>query len=305
MNKFLSANIITSTISIATPLFIAALGGLFNERVGIVNVGLEGIMLSGAFTSAVVSYYTGSAWMGVVGAILIGILLGILHSFICIKLQAEHVVSGVAINILAESTTIFLLQLFFGNKGQTPTVTTIGNLGSKLDSIPILGVLFHNMSYITLIGIVLIIISHVFLYYTKAGLRYRSIGENPYAAQSLGIDVKAYMYIGVIIGCAMAGLAGSYLSIGMLNVFTKNMTAGRGYIALAAVIFGRWTPLGSLLASLFFGYVMALQISTQSLAIPAQVVEMFPYIATLVVLTFAYKNAKGPAHSGKAFVNEK
>lgn len=304
MSNFISPSIVVLTLSIATPLFITALGGLFNERAGIVNVGLDGIMLSGAFTSAVVSYYTNSAFLGVIGAIVIGLILGVLHAFVCIKLQADHVVSGVAINILAGSVTVFLLQMIFNNKGQTPTVSTIGNLGKTFDSIPLLCTILHNMSYLTILGIILVIASHFFLYYTNAGLRLRSVGENPYAAQSLGINVKLYMYGGVIAGCALAGLGGAYLSIGMLNVFTKNMTAGRGFIALAAMIFGRWTPLGGLLASLFFGYVMAIQISTQGLSIPAQLVESIPYIATLIVLVFAYKNAKGPSHTGKAFSNE-
>lgn len=290
MSNFISLNILSLTLSIATPLFLAALGGLFNERAGIVNVGLDGIMLAGAFAAAVGCYYTGSPWMGVLFSIIVGLVFGLLHSFICIGLQTDHVVSGVAINILSGSATIFLLQLLFGNKGQTPAVKRIGTLG--------------GLNYLTIIGIFIIILSHIFLYYTKGGLRLRSIGENPYAAQSLGIPVKKYMYISVIVGCGLAGLSGSYLSIGMLNVFTKNMTAGRGFIALAAMIFGRWTPFGSFLASLFFGYVMALQISTQGLQIPSQLVESLPYIATLVVLAFASKKAQGPQHDGKIFSPE-
>lgn len=291
MDKFISFDILILTISIATPLFIASLGGVYCERVGIVNVGLEGMILSGAFMAVVGSYYTGSAWMGVLVAVGTGALLGILHSFICIKLQAEHVISGVAINILASSMTVFLLEVLFGNKGQTPTVNQIGKIG--------------EFSILTIIGIALVIGSHLMFKYTKIGLRLRSVGENPYAAQSLGVPVKKYMYICVIVGCSLAGLAGSYLSIGMLNVFTKNMSAGRGFIALAAVIFGRWTPLGSFGASLFFGYFMALQVSIQGLQVPSQLIEAIPYIATLVILVFTYKNTRGPAHAGQVFAFDK
>ncbi|QGP93636.1 Branched-chain amino acid transport system / permease component [Neomoorella glycerini] len=302
MSLLISASIIQITLLIATPLFIGALGGLFCERVGVVNVGLDGIMLAGAFTAAVVSYYSQSALLGVLAAVLAGALLGVLHAFICVGLKTDHVVSGVAINILASSTTVFLLQLFFGNKGQSPSCPKIGVLGTGMAHIPLLGPLLQNMSYLTLAGLVLVIISHLFLYHTKMGLRLRAVGENPYAAQSLGVPVVKYMYGGVILGCALAGLAGAFLSVGMLNVFTKNMTAGRGFIALAAMIFGRWTPFGSLLASLFFGYVMAWQINAQGWQVPAQLVEAIPYLATLLVLAFVSRRARGPAHTGKIYI---
>lgn len=300
--SFLSESIFQITLLIATPLFIGALGGLFCERVGVVNVGLDGIMLAGAFTAAVVSYYSQSALIGVLGALLVGALLGLLHAFICVGLKTDHVVSGVAINILTSSTTIFLLQLFFGNKGQSPSCPKIGVLGDGLARIPLLGPLLQNMNYLTLVGLVLVIVSHMVLYHTKVGLRLRAVGENPYAAQSLGVPVVKYMYGSVILGCALASLAGAFLSVGMLNVFTKNMTAGRGFIALAAMIFGRWTPFGSLLASLFFGYVMAWQINAQGWQVPAQLVEAIPYLATLLVLAFVSKRTRGPAHAGKIYL---
>ncbi|WP_277471636.1 ABC transporter permease [Paenibacillus sp. PastF-2] len=295
----MSVHMLTLTLSIATPLFLAAIGGLLNERVGIVNVGLEGIMLTGAFSAVLVSYYTGSPWLGVLASLGSGMLLGLLHAAVCIGFRSDHVISGVAINILAGSLTVFLLQLFFNNKGQSPSVTSVGSVGGIADGVPVLGTVVHNMNWLTLIGLVVVGTVHIFLYRTKLGLRYRSVGENPAAAQSLGIPVKVYMYIGVIAGCALVGLAGAYLSIGMLNVFTKNMSAGRGFIALAVVVFGRWTPFGSLLASLFFGYVMALQYSFQALPVPPQLLESIPYIATLLVLVFTYRNAKGPAFAGR------
>lgn len=300
MISFMSDGIIQATIAIATPLVLGALGGIFNERVGVVNVGLDGIMLSGAFAAAVTSYFTQSAWLGILASLAVGALLGLLHAGICVGFKADHVISGVAINILASSSTVFLLQFMFHNKGQSPSSPQIGQF-SNLSSLPLIGSILNHMSYLTVIGLALIIFSHIFLYHTKIGLRLRSVGENPYAAQSLGIPVQKYMYLSVIVGCALAGLAGSFLSIGMLNVFTKNMTAGRGYIALAAMIFGRWTPFGSLGASVLFGYVLAWQMNAQGLQIPAQFVETIPYLATLVILAFVAKRARGPAHDGKIF----
>lgn len=301
MDSFLSANILVLTLSIATPLFIAAIGGLLNERVGVVNVGLEGIMLSGAFVAVLATYYTHNPWIGVLASVATGLLLGALHAVVSIAFRSDHVISGVAMNILATSLTVFLLEMIFGNKGQSPTVESIGTLGDRLDGVPIIGPVFHNMSYLTLIGFGIAAAVHFFLRHTKIGLRFRSVGENPAAAESLGVPVMRFKYLGVIVGCALVGLAGAYLSIGMLNVFTKNMSAGRGYIALAVLVFGRWSPIGSLLASLFFGYVMALQISMQGFSVPSQVIESIPYVATLIVLIFTYKNAKAPAAVGKHF----
>jgi ABC-type uncharacterized transport system permease subunit len=297
----ISAAILQSAIAIATPLFIGALGGLFCERVGIVNVGLDGIMLMGAFAAAVVSYASGSAWLGILAGLGAGALLGLLHALICVKLKADHVISGVAINIMSSSATLFMLQYLFHNKGQSPAAPKAGSLGDAAAGIPVLGSLLGHMSYITLFGLGLVVASHLFLYRTKIGLRLRSVGENPYAAQSLGIPVGKYMYLSVMAGCAMTGLAGAFLSIGMLNVFTKNMTAGRGYIALAALVVGRWKPFGLLVAALLFGYVSAWQMSLQGFALPAQLIEAIPYAAAVIMLAIVSRRAFGPAHSVKIF----
>jgi simple sugar transport system permease protein len=301
MIQFLSASILQSAVAIATPLFIAALGGLYCERAGIVNVGLDGIMLMGAFAAPVVAYFTLSPWLGIAASLAAGALLGALHALICVRFKANHVISGVAINIMSSSATIFMLQFLFHNKGQSPAAPQIGEIGDAVLGIPVLGPLLDHMSYITLMGLFLVVASQIFITRTKTGLRLRSVGENPYAAQSLGIPVKKYMYLSVMAGCAMAGLAGAFLSIGMLNVFTRNMTAGRGYIALAALIFGRWKPFGLLAASLFFGYISAWQMSLQGFAIPAQFIEAIPYAVALAMLAVFSRRAFGPAHSGKTY----
>ncbi|MGO9409732.1 MAG: ABC transporter permease [Spirochaetia bacterium] len=299
--QLISATILQTAIAIATPLFIGALGGLYCERVGVVNVGLDGIMLMGAFAAAVVSYATGSAWIGVMAGCAAGALLGLLHALVCVTFKADHVISGVAINIMSSSATLFLLQYLFHNKGQSPAAPQVGSLGSAVTGIPLVGVLFQNMNGITLLGLFLVAASHLFITRTKIGLRLRSVGENPYAAQSLGIPVRKYMYLSVMAGCAMTGLGGAFLSIGMLNVFTKNMTAGRGYIALAALVVGRWKPFGLLAAALLFGYVSAWQMSLGGFALPAQLIEAIPYAAAVIMLAFVSRRAFGPAHSGKRF----
>jgi general nucleoside transport system permease protein len=301
MITLLTPSIAQSSIAIASPLFLGALGGLYCERVGIVNVGLDGIMLAGAFAAAVVSHFSGSAWVGVVAALATGLLLGGLHALICVRFKADHVISGVAINIMTASATVFLLQYLFHNKGQSPAAPQIGAIGDSIASLPLVGALLAHMSYLTIIGFGLLVASQVFLYRTKVGLRLRSVGENPYAAQSLGIPVKKYMYLGVMGGCALAALGGAFLSIGMLNVFTRNMTAGRGYIALAVMIVGRWKPFGILLAALFFGYISAWQMSLQGLAVPAQFIEAIPYAAAIIMLALVSRRTFGPAHSGKTF----
>ena len=299
--ELISAATIQSAIAIATPLFIGALGGLFCERVGIVNVGLDGIMLMGAFAAAVVSYISGSAWVGVLAACAAGAILGLLHALICVTFKADHVISGVAINIMSSATTLFLLQYLFHNKGQSPAAPQVGSLGNLAAGIPVFGAIFGNMSDITILGLMLVVLSQLFITRTRTGLRLRSVGENPYAAQTLGIPVRRYMYLGVIAGCAMTGLGGAFLSIGMLNVFTKNMTAGRGYIALAALVVGRWNPYGLLLAALFFGYISAWQMSLQGFTLPAQLIEAIPYAAAVIMLAIVSRRAVGPAHSGKIF----
>jgi simple sugar transport system permease protein len=304
MIQFLSADIVQSSIAIASPLFLGALGGLYCERAGVVNVGLDGIMLMGAFAAAVVSFFTGSAWIGVAAAIGAGALLGLLHALICVRFKADHVISGVAINIMASSATIFLLQYLFHNKGQSPSAPQVGSLGDLALGVPVLGSVLHNMSYLTIIGLALVAGTQVFINHSRWGLRLRSVGENPYAAQSLGIPVKKYMYLSVMAGCAMAGLAGAFLSIGMLNVFTRNMTAGRGYIALAALIVGRWKPWGILAAALFFGYISAWQMSLQGFAVPAQIIEAMPYAAALIMLALVSRRTFGPAHAGKIFTDQ-
>jgi general nucleoside transport system permease protein len=284
---FFNISMLYSTLRAATPLIITAIAGLTAERSGIINIALEGKMLMGAFSAVVVSYYTGNPWLGVLGAIIAGGLMALMHGVVSIKYKANQVVSGTAINILAGGLTVFLLQIIFGVAGTSPQVRKLPAWGP-----------FHPIVYF---AIILVAIAHYVLYYTAWGLRVRAIGEHPSAADTVGINVIRMRYFCVVISGMLAGLAGAALSIGDLNVFVKGMTSGRGFIALAAMIFGKWTPLGALGASLLFGYSTALQMGLQGRGIPTEVVQMIPYVFTMIALAGFVGKSTPPASLGEPY----
>jgi simple sugar transport system permease protein len=291
---------------------LAALGGIFSERSGIVNIALEGIMLIGAFFAMMISYYASklgmsplmSALLGMMGAIIFGFLVSMIHAVVSIRFRADQVVSGVAINILALGLTGFLLQLLFNTSGNSPSVPSLSAMPIPiLSDIPIIGDIFFNQSIIVYIAMVAVPISSFVLFRTPLGLRLRSVGEHPKAADTVGINVFKLRYLGVGLSGLLAGLAGAYLSIGQLNIFTENMTNGRGYIALAAVIFGKWNPWGALGACLLFGFSDALQISLQNAGvnIPSDFLLMLPYVLTLIALAGFIGRSRPPAASGTPY----
>lgn len=287
MSQIFTAALLFATLRAATPLIITAIGGLLSEKSGVVNIALEGMMLIGAFSAVVVSYYTGNPWLGVLGAIIAGGAFAYIHALVSIKFKANQVVSGTAINILASGLTVFLLQILFKVSGTTPQVKKLPAWGP-----------FNPLVYF---GIVLVVVVHFFIYYTPEGLRLRAIGEHPSAADTVGVNVLKLRYIYVVISGMLAGIAGASLSLGDLNVFVKEMTAGRGFIALAAMIFGKWTPLGALGAALLFGFADALQMRLQGIGIPSQFIQMIPYIFTMIALAGFVGKAAPPAASGQAY----
>lgn len=281
----------SSTLRMATPLILAALGGIFSERSGVINIALEGMMLAGAFAAVVVSYFTLSPWLGVMGAVLFGGLFALIHAVVSIEFRAKQVVSGVALNMLAAGGSVFLLNIFFNTSGTSPSVNSLPYWGS-----------FKPTVYLSLLAVGL---AYYVLFYTSFGLRIRSVGEHPHAADSLGISVKKIRYICVIISGMLAGLGGAHLSLGTLDVFRQGMTSGRGFIALAAMIFGKWHPIGALGASLLFGFFQALQIRLQGVVpIPNEFIQMIPYLFTVIALAGAIGKATPPAASGKPFKKE-
>ena len=302
------ALILASGLRSATPLIFAAIGGIYSERSGVVNIALEGIMLTGAFTAMLTSYYTGNPWLGVLMAMVAGALIASIHAFVSIEFKANQVVSGVAINMLAAGLTSFFLRAIFKHAGQSPSVTSLGEFHIPIiKDIPIVGTILSGHSPLVYLALLAIVIAHIVLFKTTFGLRIRAVGEHPEAADTVGINVKGIRYICVIISGVMAGIGGATLSIGLLDLFTENMTSGRGFIALAAVIFGKWTPFGALGAALLFGVAEAMQMLAQTLEItflPREVWLMLPYILTILALAGFIGRANPPAASGEPYDTE-
>jgi len=295
--------VFAAALRMATPLIFAALGGIFSERSGVVNIALEGMMLTGAFTAMFVSYHTGNPWLGVLGAMASGVLIGLLHGLFGIRFRANKVVTGTAINIFAGGLTVFLLRDFFGAAGTSPSVATIGDITLPLiNQIPWIGRVIGRQNPLVYLALVAVVVAHVVIYKTSWGLRLRAVGEHPKAADTVGVNVYRMRYVAVALSGALAGLGGTYLSIAHLSRFSEGMTAGRGFIALAAVIFGKWTPFGALGACLFFGYADALQMRLQDVGIPTQFMNMLPYVLTMVALAGFIGKSVGPKAAGEPYI---
>lgn len=300
-----NTTVLAATLRMATPLLFTAVGGIFSERSGVVNIGLEGMMLIGAFTAVAVSYSTGSAWLGVLGALLAGALMGFIHGIASIKYRANQVVSGTAINIFAGGLTVYLQRLVFNMVGVSPAVPRIADVELPLISkIPLIGPVIGKQNPMVYLALLIVVGAHIVIFKTVWGLRLRSVGEHPGAADSVGINVYKTRYVAVTLSGALAGVGGAYLSVAHLSRFVEGMTAGRGFIALAAMIFGKWNPLGALGACLFFGYADALQMRLQEIGIPTQFVQMLPYILTMVALVGLIGRAVAPKASGEPYVKE-
>lgn len=278
--------IISGTFASTTPIALAGMGGIFGERAGITNIGLEGTMLFSAFFAALCSYAMQNPWLGLLAGIGTGLLVSLLHAFLCIKVRINHNVSGLAINILASNITIYLMSLYFGGKGTTPAVPKLpGVTVPGLSDIPEFGSIFTNISMITLLVPVVCLLAYYLLNKTDFGLHVIASGENPAAAHSLGIHVRRTQYAAVLIGGLCCGLAGAFLSISYLGMFIKDMTASRGFIAIATILVGRYKPGGVLLAGLLFGFAESLQIALQGIIdIPIEIIQCIPYVLTILVV---------------------
>jgi simple sugar transport system permease protein len=283
---------LAQTLRIAVPYLFAANGGVISERSGLIALGLEGYMLGGAFTGALASYYSGSAWVGLLGAAAGGTALALLYAVTAVRFRADQVVVGIAINLLVIGATSFFLRLAFNSSANSPRIPGFGaeqsSLGMSLVSNPLIWLGILSVAFVAWL-----------LYRTPFGLRVRAVGEHPAAATSVGIPVARVRYLSAALSGALAGLGGAYLAFDQ-HQFSAEMTAGRGFIALAAVIFGRWDPLRASLACLLFAAAEALQIHLQgSQAIPSQFVEMIPYVLTIVALAGVVGRAVAPAALGK------
>jgi general nucleoside transport system permease protein len=285
---------LASTIRLATPLLLAALGGLFSERAGVINIALEGLMLAGAFTAAAMTHYTGSPFVGLMSAVAAGVLVASIHAVASIRFKADQVVSGTAVNILMIGIPAMLSGAFFLSSGSTPQIP-------RENLIPLAPIL---------IGFALVAASWYVLYRTPFGLRLRAVGENPEAADAAGVSVTRVRYAGVLISGALAAIGGAYLSVGQSSLFTRNMTSGRGFIALAALIFGKWRPVPTMLACLLFGFTEAVAIQLQGVRfgdeeIPNQFIQIIPYVLTIVVLAGFIGQSRAPRALGVPYEKEK
>jgi len=296
MAEIFTVALIWSTIRLSTPLILAALGGLFSERSGVINIALEGMMLAGAFPAAAVTYAAGNPFVGLVAGMLAGMLIAAIHAVACIRYKADQVVTGTAINILMIGMPAFLSGAFFLSSGSTPQI-------ARENLIPWTPIV---------IAFALVPLSWYVLYKTPFGLRLRSVGENPEAADAAGVRVERMRYAGVLLSGALAGIGGAYLSIGQSSLFTRNMTSGRGFIALAALIFGKWRPFQTLLACLLFGFTEAISIQMQGVVklpsgedIPVQFIQMVPYVLTIIVLAGLIGSSRPPQALGIPYQKEK
>ncbi len=285
--------ILGSSVYMAIPLIFAAVGGAFSVRGGVMALGLESMLMCGAFCGVVGSYYTDSVAVGLLCAVLGGMLIALLHGVLCIRYRVNQVISGVGLNLLATAITTLMMQVVWGNKGTSEMVASIeGNLGGP---IPII----NTQSFNFLVMIAVVAVSWIVLFKTTYGLRLRMVGENPKAASSMGLRVHALKYSGVLICGALAGYGGAFLSLDQLNMFVRGMTAGRGYIAVAIAILGRYNPIHIVLCALLFGFCDAVQIYLQGQGVPSQLIQMLPYVVTLFVLAFCARRVQPPAGVGK------
>lgn len=300
-------NLLSSDIRLAAPILIAALGLCFSERAGVVNIGAEGTMLIGALMGYVGSYYTGSAWGGVLVAMLSGMLVGLLFAVLVVTVRANQTVVGAAINIFGTGITIMLNRVIFGVNSTPPEVATFSPINfGPLAKIPVIGPILFSHNILVYLALILVFVSWYVLFKTKLGLKVRAVGENPKACDTLGINVYRIRYGTILYSTALCGIAGAYLSIAQATFFVEGMTVGRGFIALAAVVFGRWNPIGVLGAVLIFGLGEAVQIrlTAMQIGIPYQILQMLPYVLTIIALVSAVGKVQVPAASGKPYKKE-
>ncbi|UUZ81565.1 ABC transporter permease [Paenibacillus sp. P26] len=306
--------LIHTTLVFSTALILTALGGIFSERSGVVNIGLEGLMVSGAFASAVAAYYAeqagmtaGAPWIGVLAAVLFGVLVSLIHAVASITFKADQVVSGVVVNFLAAGLTVYLVKILFSGAGQTETLNSVfHNVAIPgLSAIPLLGYGIFSAYPTTYLALVLVAVAWYVLFKTPFGLRLRAVGEHPGAADTLGVSVTRIRYIGVLLSGALGGLGGATITLTTTSNFSHNTISGQGFIALAAMIFGKWHPFGALGAAIFFGFAQALRNFVQlfeiSKAIPMEFLYIAPYILTILVLAGAVGRAYPPSALGEPY----
>ncbi|SEQ62523.1 nucleoside ABC transporter membrane protein [Faunimonas pinastri] len=322
MNAADFLDVVNATLRLSTPLILAALAGLYSERSGIVDIGLEGKMLAAAFSAAVIAALTGSAWLGLLGGIAASLVMAMIHGYASISLRGNQVVSGVAINFVASGLTAFFGQAWFGEGGRTPQLPMTARFGEidfpgaqAVADVPVLGLVYshfisgHNL--LVYFAFLAVPATWWVVQRTRFGLRLRAVGENPAAVDTAGISVAWMRYRALMLTGLLCGVAGTYLSIAQSAAFTRDMTAGQGYIALAALIFAKWKPWPVLWTCLLFGFLDALSIRLQGVvvpgigAVPVQAIQALPYILTMILLAGFIGKAIPPRAGGMPYVKER
>jgi general nucleoside transport system permease protein len=313
--------VLDSTVRLATPLLLACLAGLFSERAGIFDIGLEGKMLAAAFFSAAFAATTGSAWLGLFAGICASMMLSGLHGVASITFRGNQLISGVAINFLASGLTVLIAQSWFKQGGRTPSLTGDARFtaielpfAEALRDVPFLGPIYADLlsghSILVYMAFLAVPASYWLLYSTRFGLRLRAVGENPAAVDTAGISVVGMRFAAVAICGILCGIAGAYLSTALQAGFVKEMTAGRGFIALAALIFAKWRPWYAMVSCLLFGFLQAVSLRYQNIqigefTIPVQLMDALPYILTVVILAGFVGKAIPPRAGGEPYVKER
>ena len=290
--------ILAASVRLATPILLTALGEIFTERAGILNLGLEGIMLMGALSGFLGAFWTGSLWLGVLAAILTGALFGLLMGFMSVTVKANQVVAGLGITILGSGLSTLLFRLAFGLRTTPPTLDIFPAAPIPwLSDLPVVGPVFFQHNVLVYLALVLVPVASLVLFRTHFGLSIRAVGESPDAVDTRGLNVSWIRYLSLAIGGALAGLGGGYLVLGSLGLFWTQMTAGRGFIAIAVVVFSKWSPWRALLGALVFGLAAAVQISLQTIRVPiaSELLLMLPYIITILVLISVSRRAEFPS----------
>ena len=291
----------------AVPILLASLGEVFSERAGLVNIGLEGIMAVGAFTAFAVGKVTGNLWVGLLAGMAAGVVVNMIYAFCTVTLCSDQVVTSMAINILAPAVALFGYNLFVGSNPDNATGAQMPSIAIPgLSDIPIIGNGLFNQSLLAYLAFLLVPVVWFFFKRFRAGLSFRSVGENPQAAETLGINVVRVKYVACIVCGALAAAGGAFLTICYTPIYTDGIVAGRGFIALATVIFGRWSAVGVMLASLLFGFFDGLNVALQAQfqAAPVMFFKMIPYIFTIVALMFFGSKHGGPKANGKPYFRE-
>jgi simple sugar transport system permease protein len=292
--------LLASTLRYATPLTLAALGGLFSERSGVINIALEGMMLIGAFFGAYGADKTGSWILGIVIAVVAGAIFAALHALFAVTLRADQIVSGTALNLLAVGITGYLYVDIYGTQGTPDDLPGVPDVHLPIKSVPLLGDVFGQLNLMIWLTLALVLVTWVVVFRTSVGLRLRSVGENPLAAETAGLSVVRTRYLAVMTSGGLAAMGGAFLSIGFVHSFSQNMTAGRGFIALAALIFGRWRPGTALAATLLFGFGSALAQRMPVFSPSGAVLfQALPYVLTLIAVTGVIGRSIPPAALGR------